>query len=57
MIASYLGSNTQFDDALAQYSEVYPVQAERDFKAFQAVTRFGRLSTEPAKEGRPEFLR
>jgi uncharacterized protein (DUF2252 family) len=56
MIAGYLGSNDQFDDALAQYSEAYADQAERDFKAFQAAIRSGRLSTEPAKGAGLEFL-
>jgi uncharacterized protein (DUF2252 family) len=32
MIAGYLGSSEQFDEALAKYSEAYADQAERDFK-------------------------
>ena len=56
IIAGYLGSNDQFDDALAQYSEAYADQAERDFKTFQVAIRSGRLSTEPAKEAGLEFL-
>jgi len=56
MIAGYLGSSDQFDDALAQYSEAYADQAERDFKTFQAAIRSGRLSTEPAKGAGLEFL-
>jgi uncharacterized protein (DUF2252 family) len=56
MIAGYLGSSDQFDDALAQYSEAYADQAERDFGAFQAAIRSGRLSTEPAKGAGLEFL-
>jgi uncharacterized protein (DUF2252 family) len=56
MISGYLGSNDQFDDALAKYSEAYADQAERDFKSFQAAIRSGRLSTEPAKEAGLEFL-
>jgi hypothetical protein len=56
MIAGYLGSTEQFDDALAQYSEAYADQAERDFKTFQAAIRSGRLSTKPAKETDLEFL-
>jgi uncharacterized protein (DUF2252 family) len=55
-IAGYLGSNEQFDDALAQYSEAYADQAERDFKTFQAAIRSGRLSTEPAEGAGLEFL-
>ena len=56
MIAGYLGSNDQFDNALAQYSEAYADQAERDFKTFQAAISSGRLSTEPAKGAGLEFL-
>ena len=56
MIAGYLGSNDQCDDALAKYSEAYADQAERDFKSFQAAIRSGRLSTEPAKDAGLEFL-
>jgi uncharacterized protein (DUF2252 family) len=56
MIAGYLGSSEQFDDALAKYSEAYADQAERDFKTFQTAIRSGRLSTEPAKSAGLEFL-
>lgn len=56
MIAGYLGSSDQFDDAVAQYAEAYADQAERDFGAFQAAIRSGRLSTEPAKGAGLEFL-
>jgi uncharacterized protein (DUF2252 family) len=56
MIAGYLGSSNQFDNALAKYSEAYADQAERDFKTFQAAIRSGRLSTEPAKGTGLEFL-
>jgi len=55
MIAGYLGSGAQFDDALAKYSEAYADQAERDFRTFQAAIRSGRLSTEPANESDLEF--
>jgi uncharacterized protein (DUF2252 family) len=56
MIAGYLGSTDQFDDAMAQYSGAYADQAERDFDTFQAAIRSGRLSTEPAKGAGLEFL-
>jgi uncharacterized protein (DUF2252 family) len=56
MIAGYLGSTDQFDKALAQYSEAYADQAERDFKTFQAAIRSGRLSAEPAKDADLECL-
>ena len=56
MIAGYLGSSDRFDIALAQYSEAYADQAERDFETFQAAIRSGRVSTEPAKGAGLEFL-
>jgi uncharacterized protein (DUF2252 family) len=56
MIAGYVGSSEQFDDALAKYSAAYADQAERDFKTFQTAIRSGRLSTEPAKSAGLEFL-
>ncbi len=56
MIAGYLGSTDQFDDALAQYSRAYANQAERDYEVFQSAIRSGRLSTEPAKGAGLEFL-
>ncbi len=56
MIAGYLGSSDQFDDALAQYSEAYADQAERDYESFQSAIRSGRLPTEPATGAGLEFL-
>ncbi len=56
MIAGYLGSTDQFDNALAQYSKAYADQAETDYQTFQAAIRSGRLSTEPAKGAGLEFL-
>jgi uncharacterized protein (DUF2252 family) len=56
MIAGYLGSTDQFDDALAQYAEAYADQAERDFDTFKAAIRSGRLSTEAEKGAGLEFL-
>ena len=56
MIAGYLGSSDQFDDALAKYSEAYADQAERDYETFQAAIRSGRLPTEPAEGVGLEFL-
>ncbi len=56
MIAGYLGSSGQFDEALSQYSKAYADQAECDYEAFQTAIRSGRLSTEPAKAAGLEFL-
>jgi uncharacterized protein (DUF2252 family) len=56
MIAGYLGTTDQFDNVLAQYSEAYADQAERDFEAFQGAIHSGRLSTEAEKGAGLEFL-
>jgi uncharacterized protein (DUF2252 family) len=56
MIAGYLGATDQFDNALAQYSEAYADQAERDFATFKAAIRSGRLSTNVEKGAGLEFL-
>ena len=56
MIAGYMGTTDQFDDALARYSEAYANQAERDYETFRSAIRSGRLSTEPAKGAGLEFL-
>jgi hypothetical protein len=56
MIAGYLGSSNQFDEALVIYSESYAHQAERDYELFQAAIHSGRLQTEPAKGMGLEFL-
>jgi uncharacterized protein (DUF2252 family) len=56
MIAGYLGSTDQFDDALAKYSEAYADQAERDYEVFQAAIRSGRLQGDPAKGAGLDFL-
>ena len=56
MIAGYLGSSDQYDDALAKYSEAYADQAETDYETFQKAIRSGRLSTEPAEGMGLEFL-
>ena len=45
-IASYLGSNATFDKALASFAETYADQNERDYEAFAAACRDGRLHAE-----------
>jgi uncharacterized protein (DUF2252 family) len=55
-IAGYLGATDQFDNALAQYSEAYADQAERDYATFKAAIRSGRLSTDVEKGAGLEFL-
>jgi uncharacterized protein (DUF2252 family) len=56
MIAGYLGATDQFDGALAQYSESYADQAERDYGTFRAAIRSGRVSTDVEKGAGLEFL-
>jgi uncharacterized protein (DUF2252 family) len=46
-IASYLGSGTAFDRALADFAETYADQNERDFAAFRSAVDSGRLSATP----------
>jgi uncharacterized protein (DUF2252 family) len=55
-LAGYLGSTDQFDKALAQYSEAYADQAERDYATFKAAIRSGRLSTDVEKSVGLDFL-
>jgi uncharacterized protein (DUF2252 family) len=55
-IAGYMGATDQFDNALAQYSEAYADQAERDYSTFKAAIRSGRLSTDVEKGAGLEFL-
>jgi uncharacterized protein (DUF2252 family) len=46
-IAAYLGKGEAFDRAIADFSAVYADQNERDYDAFAAALRSGRLSTAP----------
>ena len=55
MIAGYLGSKDQFDEALVKYAAAYADKAERDFATFQAANRSGRLQMETAKGVGLEF--
>jgi uncharacterized protein (DUF2252 family) len=45
-ITGYLGSGTNFEDAVADYAVSYADQVEKDYKAFQAAVRTGRFRTE-----------
>jgi uncharacterized protein (DUF2252 family) len=42
-IAGYLGSSSAFDDAITRYALAYADQVERDYQAFQAAARNGRI--------------
>ena len=43
-IASYLGKGDAFDRAIADFSESYADQNERDYDAFAAAVKSGRLT-------------
>ncbi len=45
-IAAYLGNNATFDKALARFAESYADQNERDYEAFAAACKSGRLHAE-----------
>jgi len=48
-IAGYLGGSPTFDEAIARYSVTYADQVERDYGAFRAAARTGRIATEPSE--------
>src|SRR6516164_10731941 len=45
-ISGYLGSRSNFDDAITDYAAVYADQVEKDYDAFHAAVRAGRFPTE-----------
>ncbi len=45
-IAAYLGNNSTFEKALAKFAETYADQNERDYEAFAAACKSGRLHAE-----------
>jgi hypothetical protein len=46
MIAGYLGSKDQFDEAIGDYAIAYADQVERDYAAFVKAVRSGQLKTD-----------
>jgi hypothetical protein len=42
-IASYLGGGDQFDVAIGDFAEAYADQNERDYEAFSAAAKSGRI--------------
>ena len=46
MIAGYLGSGDQFDEAIGDYAVAYADQVERDYKTLVQAVRSGRLKTD-----------
>jgi uncharacterized protein (DUF2252 family) len=55
-ISGYLGAGDRFDRAVTQYATAYADQVERDYAAFEAAIRSGRVSVETGEFGTPEFL-
>jgi len=45
-IAGYLGDDAAFDQAMGSFAETYADQTERDFDAFSAATKSGRITAE-----------
>ena len=45
-IASYLGNNSAFDDALVEFAEIYADQNERDYSELQKAVSEGRIRAE-----------
>jgi hypothetical protein len=41
-LAAYLGGSTKFDEAIAEFAEIYADQNERDYAALQAAVKEGR---------------
>jgi hypothetical protein len=46
IIAGYLGSSDQFDEAIGDYAVAYADQVERDYETFVKAVRSGRLKTD-----------
>ena len=47
-IASYLGKADTFDRAIADFSSAYADQNEKDYQAFAAAVKSGRLTAQTA---------
>jgi hypothetical protein len=45
-LSGYLGSNSAFDEALADYAVAYADQVETDYETFRAAVRAGRFPVE-----------
>ena len=46
-ISAYLGTGDTFDSAIADWSEAYADQNERDYAAFKAAIADGRIESKP----------
>jgi uncharacterized protein (DUF2252 family) len=56
-ITGYLGSGTNFDDAITDYALAYADQVEKDYQAFRKAVRAGRFPTETSKSETEEAIR
>jgi hypothetical protein len=57
MIAGYLGASDRFDEAMGDYAVAYADQAERDYAAFAAAVRNGRLKSDLSDDALATMLR
>jgi hypothetical protein len=46
-LAAYLGGSAKFDQAIAEFAEIYAGQNERDYAALQAAVKDGRAQATP----------
>jgi hypothetical protein len=46
-IAAYLGDDDAFDHAIGEFAIAYADQTERDYEAFVAAIKAGRLEAQP----------
>jgi uncharacterized protein (DUF2252 family) len=56
-ITGYLGSGSNFDDAITDYAIAYAGQVEEDYQAFHKAVRAGRFPTETSKSETEEAVR
>ena len=57
MIAGYLDSSDEFDEAIGDYAVGYADDVERDYKNFVGAVRSGRLKTDLSPSGLETALR
>ena len=49
-LAAYLGGSAKFDQAIAEFAETYADQNARDYAAFQAAVKEGKVAATPQSE-------
>jgi hypothetical protein len=57
MIAGYLGSSDQFDEAIGDYAIAYADEVDRDDRSFVRAVRSGRLKTDVSQSRLETALR